>query len=156
MSAGPWTFYEKASEYLQQAQYGKLSTATVKFALFLSSSNAGTLTNSIFGNLTNEHSGANGYTAGGASVANKSVSRTGGVTKFSGDPVEWTASGGSMVARRVVAYVDATIDGQVKPLIATALLDDTPADVTVTAGNKLTISPNVADSCFFITKRSTD
>ena len=48
--------------------------------------------------------------------------------------VSWTASGGSIVARFAVLY---EVSGDV---LAYCLLDSTPADVTTTAGNTLTIS----------------
>lgn len=65
---------------------------------------------------------ANGYTAGGATLANKTVSYASGVTKWDADDVTWTASGGSIgpatgaiiyddtstspTADRLVCYID--------------------------------------------------
>jgi hypothetical protein len=45
----------------------------------------------------------------------------------------WTASGGSIVARFAVIY---EVTGNV---VCYCLLDSTPADVTVTTGNTLTV-----------------
>jgi hypothetical protein len=59
------------------------------------------------------------------------------------DPV-WTASGGSIIARFGVLYGSGTLNGHVDPLLAVCLLDTTPADVTSTTGNTLTIQINAA------------
>ncbi|MEO7836209.1 MAG: hypothetical protein ABIS21_01045 [Acidimicrobiales bacterium] len=53
------------------------------------------------------------------------------------DPV-WTASGGSIVARYAVIY---EVAGRV---LCYALLDSTPADVTATTGNTLTVAANAS------------
>jgi hypothetical protein len=53
--------------------------------------------------------------------------------EFRHNPV-WTASGGSIVARFAVLYKVSSDD-----VMAYCLLDATPADVTVTTGNTLTL-----------------
>jgi hypothetical protein len=69
-------------------------------------------TNEVFADATNELATANGYTAGGATAANKTVAynATGNVTTFSHDDVSWTAAGGSLVFRYVVGWRDGTVD----------------------------------------------
>lgn len=102
-------------------------------------------TDTASADLTNEVSG-NGYAA--QNLASVTYNRTGSTTTFdSANPV-FTASGGSIVARRFV-ITDTTND----LLIASGLLDDTPADVTTTDGNTLTLS--VAATGWF-TKTLTD
>jgi hypothetical protein len=98
--------------------------------LFLSTSNlaAGSTT---YAALTNEHANANGYLTGGQSVT-LALSGTTTVTVSLTDNT-WTASGGSIVARFAVIY---EVAGRV---LAYALLDSTPADVTVTDGNALNV-----------------
>jgi hypothetical protein len=84
--------------------------------------------------VTNEHANANGYTTGGITVSPLVLSGTTSVTvDFTTDPV-WTASGGSIVARFAVLYESG---GRV---LAYCLLDSTPANVTATDGNTLTIN----------------
>ena len=69
---------------------------------------------------------------------------TSGTATFDAADTTWTASGGSIVARRAVIRVVGTINSQVDPLIASILLDTTPADVTTTTGNVLTLAWNAS------------
>jgi len=104
-------------------------------ALFLSTSNIGAASTTYAG-LTNEHANGNGYTTGGSSVT-LSLSGTTTVTVDSTD-VTWTASGGSITARFAVIY---EVGGRV---LCYCLLDSTPADVTATDGNTLTVQINAS------------
>lgn len=58
------------------------------------------------------------------------------------DPV-FTATGGSIVARHWWVFDDTTT-APVDALVAHGLLDNTPADVTVTDGNTLTVQINAS------------
>lgn len=104
-------------------------------ALFLSTSNIGA-SSTTYAGLTNEHANGNGYTTGGEAVT-LSLSGTTTVTVDCTD-VTWTASGGSIVARFAVIY---EVSGRV---LCYCLLDSTPADVTATAGNDLTVQINAS------------
>lgn len=130
MAAGPWVFTNNALNKFNTGEF--LTADSYKVALFLSSSNIGA-SSTTFAGLTNEHAAANGYTAGGNAVT-LSKSGTSTITFDSTDPAVWNASGGSIVARYAVLY---EVGGDV---VAYCLLDSTPADVTVTAGNPLTIT----------------
>ena len=57
--------------------------------------------------VANEVSGT-GYTAGGATLANKAVTEATRVTKFDGDDVQWTES--TITARYAVLYDDTSTD----------------------------------------------
>ena len=85
--------------------------------------------------------GAPGYVTGGFALTGVVWSRTGATSKFTSDYAQWTATGGSIVARYAVIYDD-TVAG--KPLVAYCLLDNSPADVTVTVGNLLKITPHAS------------
>ena len=135
MAAGTWTFTNTGRTSLLNGDFD-LDTDTFKIALFLSTSNIGAASTTYAG-LTNEHANANGYTTGGNSVT-PSLSGTTTVTFDVSDPATWTASGGSITARFAVLY---EVSGKV---LAYCLLDSTPADVTATTGNTLTISINVS------------
>lgn len=130
MAAGAWTFTDEGRTQLINGTF--LDADSYKIALFLSTSNIGA-SSTTYAGLTNEHANANGYTTGGKSVT---ISRTGTttVTVDSTDPAAWTASGGSITARFAVLY---EVGGRV---LCYCLLDSTPADVTATDGNTLTIS----------------
>jgi len=108
-------------------------TDTFKVALFLSTSNIGAASTTYAG-VTNEHANANGYTTGGISLGALTLSGTTTVTVDDPADMVWTASGGSITARFAVLYESG---GDV---VCYCLLDSTPADVTATNGNTLTIA----------------
>lgn len=128
-AAGAWTFTNGSRTRMLNGTFD-FDTDTFKIALFLSTSNIGAASTTFVG-VTNEHGAANGYSAGGAATT-ISLSGTTTVTVDTSD-VNWTASGGSIVARFAVLY---EVGGDV---VCYCLLDSAPADVTVTTGNTLTI-----------------
>jgi hypothetical protein len=139
---GPWILY---SDFLfnEGKKLIDLSSDTFKIALFTSASSA--INTAVVGAgytafAANGHevSNANGYTTGGVAVTATWVG--GGATAtstFNTTDPSWTASGAGITARAAVVYSD-TATG--KLAIAYCLLDSTPADVVVAAGNTLTIS----------------
>lgn len=129
-AASAWTFTNSARTKMLNGQFD-FDSDTWKMALFLSTSNLST-SSTTYAGVTNEHANANGYTTGGVAIT-FSLSGTTTVTADSTDAT-WTASGGSIVARFAAIY---EVGGDV---VAFCLLDDTPADVTVTTGNQLTIA----------------
>lgn len=132
MAAGAWTLTDGGRTKVLNGTFD-IDSDTYKVALFLSTSNIGA-SSTTYAGLTNEHANANGYTTGGITVSPLTLSGTTTVTvDFTTDPV-WTASGGSIVARFAVLYESG---GNV---LAYALLDSTPADVTTTTGNTLSIT----------------
>ena len=146
MAAGKWKLYDYAKEYIGDGTHDLDDTANWYCALFLSAGNANTLSvgTGIYGDLTNEHANGNGYTTGGVALTSVVWTQTGGVSTFDCDNPTWTASGGSIVARYAVIYRNATVNSIVKPLLCVCLLDTTPADVTATDGNPLTIQINAS------------
>ena len=132
MAAGAWTFTDGARTRMLNGTFD-FDTDTFKVALFLSTSNIGAASTTYAG-VTNEHANANGYTTGGISLGALTLSGTTTVTVDDPADMVWTASGGSIVARFAVLYENA---GDV---VCYCLLDSTPADVTVTDGNTLTIA----------------
>lgn len=134
MAAGAWTLTNTGRTKLLNGTFD-LDTDTFKMALFQSTSNIGA-SSTTYAGLTNEHSNANGYTTGGKTLT-PSLSGTTTVTWDVDDQV-WTASGGSITARFAVIYESA---GDV---LAYCLLDSTPADVTATSGNTLTVAINAS------------
>jgi hypothetical protein len=146
MAAGKWKVYDQAKVYLANGTHDLDDPTNWKCALFLSTSNANTLGvgTGVYGDLTNEHANANGYTTGGVAIASETFTQSGGTATFDANDATFSASGGSIVARYAVVYRNATVNGIVKPLLCVCLLDTTPADVTVTTGNSLTIVMNAA------------
>ena len=101
-------------------------------------------THSVYANLTNELSTANGYTSSGFLLTGVTWSQTSGTATFDAADASWTASGGSIVARRAVIRAIGTFNSQVDPLVASILMDTTPADITLTTGNTLTLQWNAS------------
>jgi len=142
MAAGAWVVYNEAKLALGKKLLNLSATDSIKMALFLSTSNAGSaaLATAQYATLTNQHANANGYTTGGV-VCAQTFTDAAGTETFDVADATWTAAGGSMVARFAVLYDDTAAN---KDLIAYCLLDSAPADVTVTTGNSLTIQINAA------------
>lgn len=155
MAAGKFKLYELAKKALADGTLD-LDSNTFKIALFASTSNANTLSGSNkLGDLTNELSTANGYTSGGATLGSVTWTNASGTMTFTCAAPVWTASGGSITARFAVIYASGTLNGVVNPILAVMLFDTTPADVTATSGNTLTITPN-ASGVFTLSGATTD
>ena len=136
MAAGAWTFTNGGRTSLLDGTFD-LNTDTFLIALFLSTSNIGAASTTYAG-VTSEHANANGYTTGGISLGPLTLAGTTTVTVDDPADAVWTAAGGSITARFAVIYESA---GNV---LCYALLDSTPADVTATDGNTLTVAFNAS------------
>jgi hypothetical protein len=135
MAAGPWLFTNEGRSRLIDGTF-LVAADTFKCALLLSTSNIGAASTTYAG-LTNEHANANGYTTGGIAVDLTVAGTTTVTVDIATDPV-WTASGGSIVARFAAIY---EVGGNV---LCYCLLDATPADVTATTGNTLTVAAHAS------------
>ncbi len=144
MAAGKFKLYEIAKKYIGDGTHDLDDTSNWKAALFLAAGNANTLTNDVYGDLTSEHANANGYTTGGVAITGVTWSESSGTVTFDCDNVQWTASGGSITARYVVIYKNATVNSVIKPLLCVCLLDTSPADVTATDTNTFTVTMNAS------------
>lgn len=138
MAAGKFKLYNTAKEKIGQGIID-LDTHTFKAKIFLSTSNCNTLTFDEIADLTNEHAAANGYAE--VTLASITWNNSAGVITFDCADLVWNAAGGSITGRFVVIYDD-TVAGD--PLLCVCLLDTTPADVTATAGNPLTVQINAS------------
>lgn len=146
MAAGKFKVYDFAKLYIGDGTLDLNDAASWKLALFQSTSNCNTLGvgTGVYGDLTDEVANGNGYLTGGADVTGVTYNQAAGVATFDCDNIVWSASGGSISARFAVLYKNATVNSIVKPLYCVCLLDVTPADVTVTDGNTLTIQINLS------------
>ena len=135
MSAGSWTFTNGGRTSLLDGTFD-IDSDTWKMALFTSSSNIGA-SSTTYAGVSNEVANGNGYTTGGASITLTLSGTTTVTVDIETDPT-WTASGGSIVARFAVIY---EVSGNV---LCYCLLDSTPADVTVTDGNSLTVAAHAS------------
>jgi hypothetical protein len=131
MAAGTWTFTNAGRTKLLDGTFD-IDTDSYKMALFLSTSNLGA-DSTTYAGVTNEHANLYGYTTGGIAITFSLTGTTTVTVDIVTDPV-WTASGGSIVARYAAIY---EVAGNV---LCYCLLDSTPADVTCTDGNTLTVA----------------
>ena len=132
-----WQIYDQFLLGLGKKEHN-LNADSFKVALFLSTSDCGNKAHSTarYGDFTNQHANANGYTTGGASAGTGSYTNAAGVETFDVSDVTWTASGGSIVARFAVLYNDTHANDQA---VAYCVLDNAPADITITTGNQLSL-----------------
>jgi hypothetical protein len=135
LAAGTWTFTNASTKMLLDGTFD-LDTDSFKCALFQSTSNIGAASTTYAG-LTNEVANANGYTTGGIAITLTLAGTTTVTVDIQTDPV-WTAAGGSITARFAVIY---EVGGNI---LCYALLDSTPADVSATDGNTLTVAANAS------------
>src|SRR3990167_9365496 len=105
MAAGAFTLYSKNKDDIR---LNDLTGAVIKAALVTSLYTPDT--NSSTGHAlwadvsANEIAAANGYVAGGATLATDVITAIAGGFKYSSDNVVWTASGGSIAAFRYVVF----------------------------------------------------
>jgi len=145
MAAGPFILYDIAAlDIGGGAVPHDFDTHAFKIAL-VTSSYTWSPAHSLYANITNELTTANGYTIGGGLLTGVTWTRTAGVAKFTSNNFVWTASGAGITARRAILYND-TQSG--KPLLGSYLLDATPADLTATAGNTFTVGPHATNGWF--------
>lgn len=137
MSAGAWTPVNSAKAGVLNGTYD-VHGDTFKMALFLSTSNIA-VTSTTYAALDNEHADGNGYSDGGDAVdlVVSVIDTNDAKVDIATDPV-WTANGGSITARFAVIY---KVGGNV---LCYCLLDSTPADVSATDGNTLTVATHIS------------
>jgi len=135
MAAGAWTFTNAGRTSLLDGTFD-IDSDSWKMALYLSTSDLGAASTTYAG-VSNEHANANGYTTGGIAVVLTLAGTTTVTVDIDTDPV-WTANGGSIVARFAAIY---EVGGNV---LCYCLLDSTPADVTATDGNTLTVAAHAS------------
>jgi len=142
-AAGTFLIYTRNIDIIN---IGDLLSATVKFALVTSSYTPDydeTTGHHLWSAVSaNEIANGNGYTTGGATLANKAKTAIVNGFLFDSDDVVWTASGGSIPAwRYAVMYVSGSLWGLTNPLIGSFIGDSAPADIpATTAGNNLTLT----------------
>lgn len=131
MTANAWQFTNAARTKFLNGTFD-WDTDSLKVCLATSASNIGAAS-TTYAALTGEVANGNGYTTGGVAVTGTLSGTTTVTADFASDP-SWTASGAGIVCRYAVLY---EVGGDI---IAYSLLDNTPADITVTAGNPLNLT----------------
>ncbi len=108
-----------------------LDTDTIKAALLLSTYSVSAAHTILSDVSSHEVATGNGYTTGGEALTGTDVSYSGAVATFSADPPAWTVL--TKTFRYLLLYANVTRNGVVNPLIEVILIDNTPADIVVTA-----------------------
>ena len=139
MAAATFTLFDSFTEYMGDGTID-LDTHTFNMTLHTSTYTPSASADLLYADLSDELSTANGYTSGGQAMTSVTWGQTGGVATFDSDPVQWTASGAGMTARYAVIR---STNGS-GPLVGWILLESAPADVTATAGNTFTVTPNAS------------
>lgn len=139
MAAGSWVMHDT---FIEEAVNGNIDFDTDVFKIILLSSASNIATTSVvaLASVTNQLATGNGYTQNDKTLT-MSVSESSGTVTIDSDNPVWTASGGDITARFAAIYDDTHGSDLI---ICHCLLDDTPADVTATDGNTLTISMNAS------------
>lgn len=146
-TTGSFKLYDSFLEYVADGTID-LDSDTFKVTLHTSSYGALDTTHlsddSVYADVTNELSTANGYTNGGETLTSVTWIRSGATTTLDCADPTWTISGGSVVARYFIIRKSGTANSITDPLVGVGYLDSSPADVTTTTGNTLTITINAA------------
>jgi len=142
MAASAWVFYNSAKEFLLDGTFD-IDIDVWKMALFTSASDIATVTQSIFSEITNQVSVANGYANGGKSLLSFTwaTGESASEMRFDATATIWTASGGDIInIRYALLYNNDTggSQGDRKLLCFAAL---TTAQFTLTDTNTLTVTP---------------
>jgi len=142
MAADAWSPYNQFKELIGRGVI-KLDTDAFNLSLHDSTSNAATLALSGRAALTGQLATANGYTQPGSLLTSVTWVAVANDWRFDSADKVFTAAGGSLVFRFAVIDDDTVTTPVANPLCVFSLLDNAPADITVTDTNTGTIQMNV-------------
>lgn len=147
MAAGPFVSYNHTAYRIGKGDIVP-GVDTFKAILVLSTSNFETATLTQYSEITNEVATAFGYTQGGIAWSGVTWTQSTAKAILTAASAQWSASGGSIVARGVVVIKSGTAGGLTNAVVSHALLDATPADVTATAGQPFIVTPDATLGIF--------
>lgn len=140
-AAGNWLMFNSAKLYIGNGTI-VLPTQTLNMTLHSSLYAPSVVTQSVYADLTNELSTANGYTSGGQALTGVTWAQSSGAATFDATDPSWTALGGS-IGPFVWGVIRSTSTAVVaQPLICYCALDS--AGLTVNTGQTVTISFNAS------------
>ena len=143
MAASAWALYNLAKQKLGDGTHD-LDTDVFRMGLYLSASNAATLTLSTRGSVSNEVANANGYLTGGQTLGAVTwgAGASAGVRRFDSTAEIFTAAGGTIVnVKHAVIYNNSKgTSAGTRPLLCTSQLSTAEFDITDT--NTLTVTPS--------------
>jgi hypothetical protein len=137
--AGNFILFNKFKLWCADGTFN-LSSDTFKVTLHTSSYSP-LLTNSVYADLTNELSTANGYTNGGLTLTSVTWTEASGVITFTAANAVWAATGAGITARTAVIRKSGTANSHVDPLVAYC---SETVDQTAPAGSNFTVQINAS------------
>lgn len=140
MAADAWLIYHSAKEWIGDGTID-LDGDTFIMGLSTSSYTPSLSTHTDITDVTGSEVSGNGYARDTLAVT---WVESGGTVTFDSDDGAFTASGGSITARYAWIFDDTVTTPTADPLICYSLLDNSPADVSVTDGNTLTVEINAS------------
>lgn len=143
MAASAWAVYNEAKKYIGNGTISLASTA-YRMTLHTSASNANTATLSIYNELDNQVTEANGYSSSGKAMTGEvwTVGASAGQYKFDMDDVFWSANGGSISnIKFAVLWLSAAASASRKLLCRSQL---STSQFSISTGNRLTIAMNAS------------
>lgn len=129
------------STYTQNAAAAPISIASQPVtAILVTSTYAFSVAHTTYANITNELTTTGGYTNGGQLLSAITFTQAAPLSNFNSNGALWTASGGGIAAFRMgILYINATVNGIVKPLLFAV---DNQIDVpATTTPNTLAFNP---------------
>lgn len=143
MAAGAWAVYNTAKKKIGN---GTLSLAATVFRMTLhtSASNANTATLSVYNQLDNQVTEANGYSSSGKSLTGEvwTVGASAGQYKFDADDVFWSANGGAISNIKIAAIWLSAAASAGRHLLCRSVLST--SQFSISTGNRLTVQMNVS------------
>lgn len=136
---GTWNFYNSFKEYMADGTIDLDDNAADVFKVILVGSGYTPDSNahSVLADITNEVGGSGGYVR--KSLTGVTWTRSGAVLTWNANDTIWSATSADFDPARYWVLYDDTTTSPLRALIAYGLLNDSPADVTVTDGTDFTL-----------------
>lgn len=143
MAAGAWAVYNESKKKIGNGTISLASTV-YRMTLHTSASNANTATLSIYNEVNNEVTEANGYSSSGKAMTNEvwTVGASAGQYKFDADDVFWSANGGAISNVKFAVIALSAAASANRHLLCRSQLST--AQFSISAGNRLTIQMNAS------------
>jgi len=141
MAAGAWAVYNESKKKIGNGTISLASTV-YRMTLHTSASNANTATLSIYNELDNQVTEANGYSSSGKAMTGEvwTVGASAGQYKFDMDDTFWSANGGTIANIKFAALWLSAAASANRHLLCRSQLST--SQFSISSGNRLTIAMN--------------
>jgi hypothetical protein len=140
MAAAAWLFYDTFKRYL--GTNAITLPGAFRMSLHTSASNASTKTLSIFNELDNEVTEANGYSSSGKAISAEAwtAGDSAGEMRFDCTALVWTAAGGAIADVKFAVISQSAAASANRMLMCWSKLST--SQFSISSGNTLTITPS--------------